>query len=265
MESRTSRIRVKSARFDWHSVKALGVQTGSRAQWNAAQDKKKERTMPRAYPTYPYIEPLSADMTEEEIVQLINDMMSQNPGLSLRDGGPLDKLCRALNVDVEYSEMPNEILLDVPLDRRPVIWLPKMGRTRQDRMTLATGLGHWLLHIPKTREMHPNVGIQALYHPTDKVALREARIFAFDLLMPQETFTTLWYEGKAQLVSETLNVPTQAVYDRAQWLDLTKASAPAPQSRKEDHDPFVAPAPSKPKEAAPPMPSVGGYARRIGS
>ncbi|WP_425100391.1 ImmA/IrrE family metallo-endopeptidase [Tropicibacter sp. S64] len=227
--------------------------------------------MPRAYPRYPYIEPIAADMTEEEIVQTIDDMMSQNPGLTLRDGGPLDKLCRALNVDVEYSESPNEILLDVPLDRHPVIWLPKLGKTRQDRMTLATGLGHWLLHIPKTRELHPGVGIQALYHPTDGKALREARIFAFDLLMPADTFKTLWYDGKAQLVAETLNVPTQAVYDRAKWLDLTKAAETMPQRRADDHDPFKVAAAkaeveaAKPKAEVPPVPSFGGYARRIGS
>lgn len=226
--------------------------------------------MPRAYPTYPYIEPVASDYSEEEIVQVIDDMMSQNPGLSLRDGGPLDKLARALNVDVEYSEQPNDILLDVPLDRRPVVWLPRKGRTRQDRMTLATGIGHWLLHIPITKELNPGVGIQALYHPADDKALKEAQRFAMDLLMPQETFKTLWFEGKAQNVAENLNVPTQAVYDRAKWLDLTP-KAESPQSRPDEHDPFHAAAAkaeveaAKPKEAAPPLPSVGGYARRIGS
>ncbi|WP_136442915.1 ImmA/IrrE family metallo-endopeptidase [Pacificoceanicola onchidii] len=228
--------------------------------------------MPRAYPCYPYVEPIAADISGEEIAQMVDDMLSQTPGMSLRDGGPLDKLARALNVDVEYSERPNDVLLDVPLGRHPVIWLPHTGRTRQDRVTLATGLGHWLLHIPITRELHPGVGIQALYHPKDDTALLEARRFAQELLMPQETFKTLWFEGKAQNVAETLNVPTQAVYDRAKLLDLTQpAEAEQSFGADEDEDPFTPaapeqePEPAKPVEHAAPTPSFGGYARRIGS
>ncbi|MFZ7092195.1 ImmA/IrrE family metallo-endopeptidase [Primorskyibacter sp. 2E233] len=221
--------------------------------------------MPRAYPKYPYVETMAAGLSENEIVQAIDDMLSQNPTLSLRDGGPLDKLCRALNVDVEYSDSPNEILLDVPLDRHAVIWLPKRGKPRHDRMTLATGIGHWLLHVPITREAHPRNGIQALYTPSDKTALREARLFAFDLLMPAESFTTLWYEGRAQLVAETLNVPTQAVYDRAKWLDLTATAEIAPPDEPEDVViPAETVAPAS-KGETPMPPSAGGYARRIGS
>lgn len=227
--------------------------------------------MPRAYPDYPYVEPVAAGLSQTEIVQVVDDMLSQNPTISLKDGGPLDKLCRALNVDVEYSDSPNEILLDVPLDRHAVIWLPKRGKTRQDRMTLATGIGHWLLHVAITRETHPRNGIQALYSPKDTKALREARLFAFALLMPEETFTTLWYEGRAQLTAETLNVPTQAVYDRAKWLDL---ASPADHAAHEKLQQEVAeaaaaeaaeaaPPPEKPD--LPPRPSAGGYARRIGS
>ena len=226
-------------------------------------NKNRIAAMPRAYPAYPYIEPIAANLSEAEIVQMVEDMLSQNPTISLNDGGPLDKLCRALNVDVEYSDAPNEILLDVPLQRHAVIWLPKRSKPRQDRMTLATGIGHWLLHVPITRESHPLNGIQALYSPTDTKALREARLFAFDLLMPKETFTNLWYEGRAQLIAETLNVPTQAVYDRARWLDLTSAADHAA------HDPRVQDTASEQGEPSPPPQSpgagMGGYARRIGS
>ena len=182
---------------------------------------KQGRTMPRAYPDYPYVDPLPADVTDADMQRAIDDMLSQNPSLSLRDGAPLDSLCRALNVDVEYSGTPNEILLDVPLDRKAVIWLPRNGKPRQDRMALATGIGHWILHVPLTRDVHPKAGIQALYAPRNPRAMAEAMRFAHLLLMPADAFISLWYEGRASLVADTLNVPTQAVYDRAKALMLT--------------------------------------------
>lgn len=176
--------------------------------------------MPRKYPSYPYIEPMVCGKSDEEIEAIVRKLLAQNPDLSVQDGGPMDALCRALEVDVEYSDVPNEILLDVPLDRNAVIFLPKNSKTRHDRLATATGLGHWLLHVPPTRKARPDVGIQALYNPTDTKAFDEARRFAFALLMPMEAFKSLWYEGGGQLTAETLNVPTQSVYDRAKILDL---------------------------------------------
>ena len=180
--------------------------------------------MPKIHPDFPYFEPVAVDLSDEEIDAAIEDLLSQNPGLTPSDGGPLDGLCRALAVDVEYSGQPNDILLDVPAHGRPVIWLPRRGKTRQDRITLAVGLGHWVLHVPQTRDAHPGAGIQALYRPTDPRARQEAQRFASRLLMPEIIFTSLWYEGRATLVVDTLNVPTQAVYDRAKALLLTDAN-----------------------------------------
>ncbi|WP_299928202.1 ImmA/IrrE family metallo-endopeptidase [uncultured Pelagimonas sp.] len=177
--------------------------------------------MPRKYPNYPYIEPLTCGKTDDQILAIVDKLLVQNPQLSLQDGGPLDSLCRALEVDVEYSDLPNDILLDVPADRNAVIFLAKNSKTRHDRLATATGLGHWLLHVPPTRKAHPDVGIQALYDPTDPEAFNEARRFAFALLMPEAAFKSLWYEGGGQLTAETLNVPTQSVYDRAKTLELS--------------------------------------------
>jgi hypothetical protein len=176
--------------------------------------------MPPKYPNYPYVEPVATGVNDDEIEETIVDMMSQNPGLTLRDGGPLDPLCRALNVDIEYSGPPHQILLDVPLGRKAVIYLPKKGKPRQDRFVAAMGVGHWILQIPTTREANPGCGIQALHLPMDRTALKEARRFACALLMPPEEFCSLWYEGRANLVADTLNVPTQVVYERAATLDL---------------------------------------------
>ncbi|PYG34538.1 ImmA/IrrE family metallo-endopeptidase [Pelagimonas varians] len=177
--------------------------------------------MPRKYPTYPYIEPVTCGKSDEEIALIVRKLTAQNPELSMQDGGPLDSLCRALEVDVEYSDQPNEVLLDVPLARNAVIYLAKDAKTRHDRLATATGLGHWLLHVPPTRKAHPDFGIQALYAPTNPDAFQEARRFAFALLMPIEAFKSLWYEGGGQLTAETLNVPTQSVYDRAKTLELS--------------------------------------------
>ncbi len=176
--------------------------------------------MPRKYPSYPYHEPVPCGMNDEEIHEVVRDLMSQNPTLTLRDGGPLDPLCRALNVDLEYSDIPNEVLLEVPVDKKAVIWLGKNGKPRHDRLATAIGVGHWILHVPVSIEKNPGCGMQALYSPTEKEAQQEAKRFALALLMPQESFKSLWYEGKAQLVADTLNVPTLAVYDRAKMLRL---------------------------------------------
>ena len=176
--------------------------------------------MPRRYPAYPYVEPIAAGLSQAEIDEIIADLLSQNPGVCLRDG-PLDGLCRALNVDIEYSLPPHEMILDVPLERSAVIWLAKNGRPKHDRIAAAIGVGHWILHVPGTREQHPGCGIQALHKPSDRAAQDEARRFAYSLLMPEEMFKNLWYEGRAQLVADSCNVPTQIVYERASLLDLS--------------------------------------------
>lgn len=177
--------------------------------------------MPRKHHTYPYVETAARGYSNDDIHAAVQDMISQNPGLNVRDGGPLDPLCRALNVDLEYSDIPNEILLEVPLDRKAVVWLPKNSKPRHDRLAAATGIGHWVLHIPRDREDNPGCGIQALYQPSNgRTALEEARKFALALLMPQDVFKNLWYEGKAHLVANTLNVPTAAAYERASMISI---------------------------------------------
>ncbi len=177
--------------------------------------------MPRKNPPYPTVEPSACNLTDEQIASHIEDLQSQSPGVNFTDGGSPDVLCRALNVDIEYSGLPNDILLDVAIDKRPVIWLPRRSKSRQDRMMVAVALGFWIIHVPLTREAHPNCGIQALYDPADASALKEALRFGQTLLMPEDMFKSLWYEGRAQLVADTLNVPTQSVYDRAKGLMLT--------------------------------------------
>ncbi|WP_425071889.1 ImmA/IrrE family metallo-endopeptidase [Sagittula sp. S175] len=177
--------------------------------------------MPARYPSYPYVEPVAAKVTQDEIDSTIADLLANNPGVCLRQG-PLDGLCRALNVDIEYSTPPHEMMLDVPLEKRAVIWLPKNGRPKHDRIAAAIGIGHWIMHVPVTREKHPGCGIQALHRPTDMAAQKEARRFAYALLLPADDFKNLWYEGRGGAVADVLNVPTQVVYERASMLDLTQ-------------------------------------------
>lgn len=177
--------------------------------------------MPRSYPNYPYFEPVASGKTDAQISGIVDKLREQNPTLVMNDGGSLDRLCRAMDVDVEYSKKPCEILLDVPRDRTAVIYLEMNSKMRQDRLATATGIGYWLLHVPPTRKAHPDCGIQALYGSTGTAAYREALTFAYALLMPSDAFKSLWYEGGGALVAETLNVPTQSVYNRAKTLDLS--------------------------------------------
>ncbi|WP_323770529.1 ImmA/IrrE family metallo-endopeptidase [Antarctobacter sp.] len=176
--------------------------------------------MPPKYPSYAYVEPQATGASDAEIEEIIDDLVAQSPGMKLPHGDPMDPICRAMNVDLEYSSPPHEILLDVPVERKACIWLPKKGKPRQDRFMAAMGVGHWILHVPVTREAFPGCGIQALLRPTDRAAQAEAVRFARILLMPREEFCSLWYEGRANLVADTLNVPTQVVYERAAMLDI---------------------------------------------
>lgn len=176
--------------------------------------------MPKKYPDYPYREPEPAGHSDPQIIAIIDDLMTQNPWAQVLDGGPLDALCRALTIDLEYSGAPNEVLMDVPRGGRPVIWLDRNSKTRYDRFTVAIALGHWVMHVLPLREPKPDYGIQALYSPSRPEARQEATQFAFDLLLPSAEFQDLWHSGRAQLVSDRFNLPTKLVYDRAKMLML---------------------------------------------
>ncbi|KUF12679.1 ImmA/IrrE family metallo-endopeptidase [Pseudoponticoccus marisrubri] len=176
--------------------------------------------MPRKYPDYPYVEMVAAGLPAAQIDAAAMALRRRFPEIALDRGDPLDPLCRALGVDLDYAGPPHEIVLDVPAEGRPVLYLPRLGRTRQDRVDAAMGIGHWILHVPPTRLAHPGAGMQALVEPTDPALLDEARRFALALLMPEPVFWELWYEGRAGAVAETLNVPTQFAYERAATLDV---------------------------------------------
>lgn len=176
--------------------------------------------MPKRYPDYPYIEPICSQLTEERIVSIVADLISSDPWARAMDGGPLDPICRSLSIDLEYSDSPNEVLLDVPREGRPVIWLARNGKTRYDRFTVAIALGHWVLHVAPRRKPEPDHGIQALYEPTEPRARNEAERFAFELLLPAPVFREMWQGGRAQTISEKVNLPTQLIYDRAKLLML---------------------------------------------
>jgi Zn-dependent peptidase ImmA (M78 family) len=173
--------------------------------------------MPPKHPSYPYIEPEAARVTLLEIEDLA-DRNARDWGY--RDGKSLDEVCKAAGVDVEYSHYPNEIMLEASLEGRPVVWLPRKARKRDDRVTIATALGHWSLHVAKTREANPDCGIQALYEPACHEALKEAIAFGLAFLMPKEDFLDAWYQGRSQAASDRFDVPTKMAYLRAETLDL---------------------------------------------
>ena len=181
--------------------------------------------MPKKYPDYPYREPAPAGLTDPQIVAIIDDLMTQNPWAQALDGGPLDALCRALTIDLEYSGFPNEVLMDVPRYGKPVVWLDRNSKTRYDRFAVAIALGHWVMDVLPHRDPKPDYGIQALYDPSEPLARSEARKFAFELLMPSAQFQELWHAGRAQMVSDRYNLPTQLVYDRAKMLMLEDSAA----------------------------------------
>jgi Zn-dependent peptidase ImmA (M78 family) len=168
--------------------------------------------MPPKHPTYPYVEPDAARVSHLEI-ETLADQKSRDWGY--RAGKSLDEVCKNAGVDIEYSHYPNEILLDVSLGAQPVIWLPRKARKRDDRVTVATALGHWCLHVDKTRAAHPGCGIQALYEPASRGAFKEALVFGLAFLMPKEDFLDAWYAGRSQEASDRFDVPTKMAYLRA--------------------------------------------------
>jgi len=173
--------------------------------------------MPARRPSYPYVEPNAVELTPLEI-EVLADRNAHDWGY--RSDKSLDEVCKAAGVDIEYSHHPNEIMLDVPLEGRTVIWLPRTGRKREDRVTIATALGHWSLHVGKTRSAHPDCGVQALYEPDDGEALKEANAYALAFLMPKDSFVDAWYEGRSQAASDRFDVPTKFAYKRAEIIEL---------------------------------------------
>ncbi|MFW5641180.1 MAG: ImmA/IrrE family metallo-endopeptidase [Roseicyclus sp.] len=173
--------------------------------------------MPPKHPSYPYVEPEAARISGSDI-EALADRHARDWGF--REGKSLDEVCRNAGVDIEYSHYPNEILLDVALEAQPVIWLPRKGRKRDDRVTVATALGHWALHVDRTRKAHPGCGIQALYLPARPQALKEALAFGLAFLMPKEEFLDAWFSGRAQAASDRFDVPTKMAYLRAETLEL---------------------------------------------
>lgn len=173
--------------------------------------------MPAKHLPYPYTEPTAANLSSLEI-EAIADRYAQEWGLS--DKVSMDEVCTKAGVDIEYSRRPNEILLDVPIEAQPVIWLPRNARKRDDRVTISTGLGHWALHIEGTRVVKPGCGIQALYSPSAPEARREAEAFCLAFLMPRDQFIETWRKGKSQATSDHFDVPTKVTYLRATSLDL---------------------------------------------
>lgn len=173
--------------------------------------------MPARRPSYPFVEPETAGQDSLDI-ETLSDQCAHKWGY--RSGKSLDEVCLTAGVEIEYSHRPNEIMLEVPMKKTPVIWLPRPGRKRDDRMIIATALGHWALHLDETRTANPGCGVQALYEPSSNQARDEARAFGMAFLMPAEEFLVSWSEGQSRAVSDRFDVPTEFAYLRAKNLDL---------------------------------------------
>jgi hypothetical protein len=178
---------------------------------------KEFRRMPPKHPPYPHVEPDAVFLPDLEI-EILADRNAVDWGY--RDGECLDAVCKHVGLEIEYSHYPNEILLEVPLDDQPVVWLQRNGRTRDDRVAVATALGYWSLHVEKTRAAHPGCGIQALYEPTATSARKEAVAYGMAFLMPKAEFMEAWHAGRSQAASSRFDVPTKTAYLRAETLDL---------------------------------------------
>lgn len=173
--------------------------------------------MPARRLSYPYVAPDAAPQTRLEI-EVLADRYAHEWGY--RSGKSLDEVSKAAGVDIEYSHRPNEIMLEVPLEERPVIWLPRTGRKRDDRVIIATALGHWAIHVDETRKANPGCGIQALYEPDSNEALEQANAFGLVFLMPTDEFVGSWSQGRSQAASTRFDVPTKIAYLRAKNLEL---------------------------------------------
>lgn len=173
--------------------------------------------MPARRPTHPYVQPVPGGQTRLDI-EILADKSAHEWGY--RDGKSLDEVCTAAGVDIEYSHRPNEIMLEIPLNDRPIIWLPRPSRKRDDRVIVAIALGHWALHAEVTGQAHPGCGIQALYEPDAHHAREEANTFGMVFLMPTDEFIVAWEQGRSQTASDLFDVPTKIAYLRATNLNL---------------------------------------------
>lgn len=173
--------------------------------------------MPARRLPYPYVQPDAVHKTRLEI-EVLAERYAHEWGY--RSGKTLDEVCNTAGVDIEYSHTPNEIMLEIPVEKQPVIWLPRTGRKRDDRVIVATALGHWAIHVAETRKANPGCGIQALYDPDSNQALEEATTFGIAFLMPTEEFVESWHQGRSQAASARFDVPTKIAYMRAKSLEL---------------------------------------------
>ena len=141
----------------------------------------------------PFVEPAPLN-ARREIVELWAREVATHTGFEV--GQDMRSLVDDLGGRASYAagDAPHQIDLEVFDERDFEIYNSQMVSLHRRRFTLALGVGFYILHYPRVREMHPGAGMQVFragFKEPDAEVLRatyEANWFASELLMPAAEF-----------------------------------------------------------------------------
>ncbi|MFZ3583182.1 ImmA/IrrE family metallo-endopeptidase [Loktanella sp. DJP18] len=175
----------------------------------------------------PFVTPQPLGASRDEIVLIAKGAIS---ALGL-EGLHLELGIADLEGKIVMAQMPL-ISLEVFGPGEFVIYHGQMTNWMFNRFTIATALGHYILHYPRVADLSPVTGMQVISnqdHPeaTPKQAVIEAMWFATELLMSEVPFRAAFAKGGIAGVCQDLLVTRSIAETRARSLGLAEAVAAA--------------------------------------
>ncbi len=148
--------------------------------------------------------------------------------LGLGFGDPIEPVVSSLGGAISFRspagfERHDSIVIEPSGKFR--IFLSSMTSSRRDRFTIAHELGHFFLHYPLVRQLHPHAGMRATRwvddtNPDLQRCEWEANWFAAALLMPEAEFRNVYNAGGLDSAQGRFEVSEQAASVRARSLGL---------------------------------------------
>lgn len=172
-----------------------------------------------------YEKPIPTNASKLSISSFAEDV-GQSLGLGF--GDPIEPVVASLGGAISFRapigvDRHDSIVIEPSGQFR--IFLSSMTSSRRDRFTLAHELGHFFLHFPLVRQLHPHAGMRATRwvddtNPDLQRCEWEANWFAAALLMPESEFRSIYSAGGIDSAQAKFEVSEQAASVRARSLGL---------------------------------------------